>query len=78
MVRLAATLSIFAGFVVIYLSLVKAILLTLMVSAAAFVFVFAWRNLKLLDRSRRARISVIVPAAAAVIALVVGFSWAPD
>ena len=76
MVRLAATLSIFAGFVVIYLSLVKAILLTLMASAAAFVFVSAWRNLMLLDRSRRARISVIVPAATAVIALVVGFSWA--
>ena len=75
-VRLAAALSIFAGFIVIYLSLVKAILLTLMASAGAFVFVSAWRNLMLLDRPRSARISVIVPAATAVIALVVGFSWA--
>jgi hypothetical protein len=75
-VRGVAALSILVGTIVIYLSLVKAVLITVVISAAAFVSLLAWRNLKLLSGTRRARISVVVPAGVATIALLLGFSWA--
>jgi hypothetical protein len=75
-VRGLAALSILVGTIVIYLSLVKAILLTVVISAAAFVSVLAWRNLKLLAGTRRARMGLVVPAGVATIALLLGFTWA--
>ena len=76
-IRIAAAFGMFAGLIVIYLSMVKAVLVTLVISVPAFLFVVAWRNSKLLYHARY-RMSLIVPAAVAVIALVVGFSWGLD
>lgn len=78
--QIAAPVTIFIGFAVVYLSMIKATLVMMVISSVCFIFLFGLYSQRARNlagkRRRNNKMRMVAVVFAGVVAVVVGFSWA--